>query len=36
MLSDEFANEMHREKARWDLHKNATCYFEQIQEAIPR
>ena len=25
-------NEIH-EKARWELHKNATCCFEQILEA---
>ena len=24
-----------REKAKWELHKNATCQFEQIQEAAP-
>ena len=24
-----------REKARWDLHKNATSYREQILEAAP-
>ena len=24
---------MHGEKARWELHKNATCCFEQILEA---
>ena len=23
----------HREKARWELHKNAMCYIEQILEA---
>ena len=22
----------HREKAQWELHMNAACYFEQIQE----
>ena len=26
-------NKIHREKARWKLHKNATCCFEQILEA---
>ena len=26
---------MHGEKARWELHKNATCCFEQILEATP-
>ena len=26
---------MHGEKARWKLHKNATCYFQQILEATP-
>ena len=29
------ANETHREKSRWELHKNATIYFEQILEATP-
>ena len=29
------ANKTHWEKANWELHKNATCYFEQILEAIP-
>ena len=24
------------EKARWELHKNAKCYFEQILEAVAR
>ena len=24
------SNEMLREKARWELHKNAACHFEQI------
>ena len=23
------------EKARWELHKNSTCYFEQIPQATP-
>ena len=23
-------NKTHRAKARWELHKNATCHFEQI------
>ena len=27
------ANKMHKEKARWNLHKNATSYIEQILEA---
>ena len=26
---------MHREKARWELHKNAIGYLEQIQKATP-
>ena len=26
---------MHGEKARWELHKNAVCWFEQILEAAP-
>ena len=26
---------MHGEKARWELHKNATSAFEQILEAAP-
>ena len=26
---------MHGEKARWELHKNAPCYFEQILEVTP-
>ena len=29
------ANEMHREKTRWELHKNAASYLEQIPEATP-
>ena len=28
-------DKMHREKARWELHKNATSYTEQILEATP-
>ena len=28
-------NKMHGEKDKWGLHKNATCYFEQILEATP-
>ena len=28
-------NKTHREKARWELHKNDTSYFEQILEAKP-
>ena len=28
-------NETHGEKARWELHKNTTHYFEQILEAAP-
>ena len=27
-------NKMHRQKARWELHKNS-CYFEQILKATP-
>ena len=27
------ANKTHREKARWELHKNSSSYFEQIFEA---
>ena len=27
------ANKTHCEKSRWELHKNTTSYFEQIQEA---
>ena len=26
---------MHEEKARLELHKNATCYFEPIIEVVP-
>ena len=26
---------MHREKARWEFHKNATSYLEQNLEATP-
>ena len=26
-------NEMHWEKARWELHKNAMCCYQQILEA---
>ena len=29
-------NQTHGEKARWKLHKNAACCFEQILEAMPR
>ena len=29
------ANKTHRKKAIEELHKNATCYFEQIQAAAP-
>ena len=29
------ANETHGEKARWELHKNDTCDFEQILKASP-
>ena len=25
----------HGEKARWELHKNAICFFEQILEVVP-
>ena len=28
-------NKTQGEKARWELHKNATCYFEQILEVTP-
>ena len=28
-------NKAHGEKARWELHKNAISYFEQILETIP-
>ena len=28
-------NKMHREKAKWEQHKNAMSYFEQILEATP-
>ena len=28
-------NKMHGEKARWELHKNATGHFEQILGATP-
>ena len=27
------ADEMYRENARWELHKNSTGYIEQILEA---
>ena len=27
------ANKTHREKARWEVHKNAASYFKQILEA---
>ena len=27
------ADKTHREKSRWELHKNATSYIEQILEA---
>ena len=30
-----YANEMNGEKARWELHKNATCWFKQVLEATP-
>ena len=29
------SNKMPGEKARWELHKNAACCFEQILEAAP-
>ena len=29
------ANKIHEEKARWELHKNATSCFEQILEVDP-
>ena len=28
-------NKTHRDKARWELHKNVKCCLEQILEAIP-
>ena len=28
-------NETIREKAWWELHKDAACYFKQILEAAP-
>ena len=28
-------NKMHKEKARWELNKNATFCFEQVLEATP-
>ena len=28
-------NRAHREKSRWERHKNATCCFKQILEATP-
>ena len=28
------ANKIHREKTRWEIHKNATSYLEQILETI--
>ena len=28
-------NKKHKEKARWELYKNATSYVEQIPEATP-
>ena len=30
------ANKTHGEKARWEIYKNAVCYFEQILEATPQ
>ena len=30
------ANKMHREKARWELYKNATSYIEQVLEVRPQ
>ena len=30
-----YANETHKEKAIWELHKNVMCCFEQILEATP-
>ena len=29
------SNETNGGKARWELHQNATCYFEKILEAAP-
>ena len=29
------ANNTHREKARWELHKNNVCCLGQILKAIP-
>ena len=29
------ANETNEEKARWELCKNAMCYFEQVLKATP-
>ena len=29
------ANQTYWEKAKWELHKNAICYFERILEAAP-
>ena len=29
------ANKMHKERARWELYKNAMFYFELILEATP-
>ena len=30
------SNEMIKAKARWELHKNAAGYFEQILETVPQ
>ena len=30
-----YSNETLREKARWGLYKNSTCWFQQIPEATP-
>ena len=29
------ADRMHREKARWEFHKNVTNYIEEIQKQTP-
>ena len=29
------ADKMHRQKARWEQHKNAKSYIEQILDATP-
>ena len=32
----EDTNKTHREKTRWELHKNTISYFEQILEPTPQ